>query len=65
MFRFHPLLLLLTIALVVTPALAQDDVPTIYIYNNSGTLQFDAGGSDPMVLEEVTNHIVEKSACGR
>ncbi len=29
MFRFRPLLLLLTIALVVTPALAQDDVPTI------------------------------------
>ena len=29
MFRFRPLLLLLTIVLVVTPALAQDDVPTI------------------------------------
>ncbi len=29
MFRFRPLLLLLTIALVVTPALAQDDVPAI------------------------------------
>ena len=24
-----------------------DDVPTVYIYNNSGTLQFDTGGSNP------------------
>ncbi|MDD9956801.1 MAG: extracellular solute-binding protein [Anaerolineaceae bacterium] len=60
MHHIRPLVLLLTIALVISPALAQDDVPTIYIYNNSGTLQFDAGGSDPVVLEEITNHIVEQ-----
>ncbi len=60
MLKFRPLILILLIAVLVSPTLAQDDVPTIYIYNNSGTLQFDAGGSDPAALEAVTNHIIEQ-----
>ncbi|MBZ0297369.1 MAG: extracellular solute-binding protein [Anaerolineae bacterium] len=59
MFKFRPWLIILIIILFVSPSLAQDDVPVITIYNNSGTLQFDSGGSNPDVLEEVTNYIVD------
>ncbi|MEM7533363.1 MAG: extracellular solute-binding protein [Chloroflexota bacterium] len=31
--------------------------PVIYLYNNSGTLQFDTGGSNPDVLQQVQDHI--------
>jgi ABC-type glycerol-3-phosphate transport system substrate-binding protein len=37
------------------------DQPTITIYNNSGTLQYDAGGSDPAVLQQVQDYIAEQS----
>ncbi len=55
--RFVMVVMLLALAFV--PALAQDDVPVITIYNNSGTLQFDSGGSNPEILEEVTQYIVD------
>ena len=42
-------------------ALAQEDVPTITFYNNTGFMQFDLGGSDPAVLSEVTDYIVEQT----
>lgn len=35
--------------------------PTIYIFNNSGTLQFDTGGSNPDVLQRVQDYIAEQS----
>lgn len=35
--------------------------PTIYLYNNSGTLQFDTGGSNPDVLQKVQDYIAEQS----
>ncbi len=52
--------LLLVLILVLPVAVAQDE-PVIYIFNNSGTLQFDAGGSDPDVLQRVQDHIAEQS----
>lgn len=52
-------LMLVALALAFVPALAQDDVPVITIYNNTGTLQFDSGGSNPDVLAEIQNYIVE------
>ncbi|MAS37434.1 MAG: ABC transporter substrate-binding protein [Anaerolineaceae bacterium] len=58
-FTFVLMLIALVAALAFSPALAQDDVPVITIYNNSGTLQFDSGGSNPDVLEEVTQYIVD------
>ena len=31
------------------------------IFNNSGLLQFDGGGSDPEVLQQVENHVAKLS----
>jgi putative aldouronate transport system substrate-binding protein len=59
-FRLSFVLAALLLALALSPALAQDDVPVITIYNNTGTLQFDSGGSNPEVLAEVQNYIVEQ-----
>jgi ABC-type glycerol-3-phosphate transport system substrate-binding protein len=53
-------LLFAATALAVAPAVAQDE-PTIVIYNNSGTLQFDAGGTDPAVLGPIQDYIAESS----
>lgn len=35
--------------------------PTIYLFNNSGTLQYDTGGSDPEVLKRIQDYIAEQS----
>lgn len=40
---------------------ATSDTPTIYLFNNSGTLQFDTGGSNPDVLQRVQDYIVEQT----
>ena len=53
-------LMLLTLLVMLSPLVAQDE-PVITIYNNSGTLQFDAGGSDPDVLQRVQDYIAEQS----
>lgn len=64
------LLGLMLVACAVAPAPAQEsagesagsgDQPTIVLYNNSGTLQYDAGGSDPDVLQRVQDYIAEQS----
>lgn len=54
------LLLLVVFVLALSPTLAQDE-PVITIYNNSGTLQFDAGGSDPEVLARIQDYIAQSS----
>lgn len=54
------LLVVLLIVLAAAPSYAQGDAPTITIYNNTGTLQFDAGGSNPDVLAEVQNYIISQ-----
>lgn len=71
---FRLLLLLLSLlaltACAVTPAPSggtdtesadSSAEPVIYIFNNSGTLQYDAGGSDPDVLQRVQDYIAEQS----
>ncbi len=58
--KFRVVTLLLVVMLVLPVVQAQDE-PVIYIFNNSGTLQFDAGGSDPDVLQRVQDHIAEQS----
>ncbi|MBI1257029.1 MAG: extracellular solute-binding protein [Chloroflexi bacterium] len=52
--------LVVVFLLALSPVMAQDE-PVIYIYNNSGTLQFDAGGSDPDVLQQVQDLIAKES----
>ena len=52
---------LLLVVMLVLPVVQSQDEPVIYIFNNSGTLQFDAGGSDPDVLQRVQDHIAEQS----
>ncbi|MBZ0303804.1 MAG: hypothetical protein K8J31_28950, partial [Anaerolineae bacterium] len=59
--RFLFLGLILVAALAISPVLAQDDAPVITIYNNTGTLQFDSGGSNPDVLKEIQDYIVEQT----
>ena len=54
------LLLLVLFALALSPVAAQDE-PVIVIYNNSGTLQFDAGGTDPAVLGPIQDYIAAES----
>ena len=38
-----------------------DGEPIIYMYNNSGTLQFDTGGSDPEALQKVQDYVAEQT----
>ncbi|MBI1295652.1 extracellular solute-binding protein [bacterium] len=40
---------------------ASDGQPVIHLFNNSGTLQFDTGGSNPDVLQRVEDLIAEES----
>lgn len=71
-FRVVPLLLsgLILAACAAAPVAPSESVqgapsggdqPTIVMYNNSGTLQYDAGGSDPTVLQKVQDYIAEQS----
>lgn len=55
------LLLIFMVLLLVLPITFAQDEPVIYIFNNSGTLQFDAGGSDPDVLQQVQDYIAQAS----
>ncbi len=63
MFRphFRILLFALVLVLVFSPALAQDDATVITIYNNTGTLQFDSGGSNPEVLSQIQDYIASET----
>ena len=54
-------IVLFTILLLILPLASAQDEPVITIFNNSGTLQFDAGGSDPDVLQRVQDYIAEAS----
>ncbi len=60
MSRMRFVALFVVLILLLPSAIAQDE-PVIHIFNNSGTLQFDAGGSDPDVLQRVQDHIAEQS----
>ncbi|MAS37433.1 MAG: ABC transporter substrate-binding protein [Anaerolineaceae bacterium] len=52
---------LLLIVLALSPVLAQDDPTVITVYNNTGTLQFDSGGSNPEVLAEIQDYIISET----
>lgn len=54
-------ILTIMVLLLLLPAVGAQDEPVIYIFNNSGTLQFDAGGSDPDVLQRVQDYIAQES----
>ena len=58
--KYRIILALLALVVILVPSMAQDE-PVIYIFNNSGTLQFDAGGSNPDVLQQVQDYIAEQS----
>ena len=58
--KYRILIALLALVLLIPITGAQDE-PVIYIFNNSGTLQFDAGGSDPDVLQQVQDYIAAES----
>jgi len=49
------------VLLLLIPVVSTQDEPVIYIFNNSGTLQFDAGGSNPDVLQQVQDYIAQES----
>ncbi len=60
MAKLRFIIILVALSLMSLPLMAQDE-PVITIYNNSGTLQFDAGGSNPDVLQRVQDYIAEQS----
>jgi len=53
--------LIFMILILLIPVVSTQDEPVIYIFNNSGTLQFDAGGSNPDVLQQVQDYIAQES----